>query len=63
MLNEMIAKLEQLIGEDVFRKGAEAYQIGEPRHAPAKFGVYCGNWVRGYDHALFSAIYDKKTAA
>ena len=63
MMNELIAKLERAIGEDVFLKGEEAHRAGEPRHAPAKFGVYCGDWVRGYDHALFSAMEEEKAAA
>ncbi|WP_156116775.1 hypothetical protein [Massilia sp. 9096] len=62
MVNDLIANLEKLIGEDVFRKGAAAFTAGEPRHAPARFGVYCGEWVRGYDHALYSAIPEAATA-
>lgn len=62
MLNELIANLEREIGKDVFLKGAEEFRAGEPRHAPAKFGVYCGEWVRGYDHALYSAIAETETA-
>lgn len=56
MFNELVENLENLIGKRAFAAGAAAYQTGQPRHAPEKFGVYSGEWVRGYDDALLSAV-------
>lgn len=56
MADELISNLEKLIGERVHRTGMEAYKAGEPRHAPAKFGLYCGDWIRGYDAALYAEM-------
>ena len=48
------AKLEQIVGERAFVKGAQAFRDGRERHAPAVFGVYSGMWVAGYDDAATS---------
>ena len=38
-----------------FVEGYAAYKNKEPRHAPARFGVYSGNWTEGYDQAALDA--------
>ena len=53
---ELVGNLEALIGQRAFSEGAAAYQAGKARHAPARFGVYSGDWVRGYDDAVLSAV-------
>jgi len=56
MADELISNLERLIGERVHYIGVNAYKAGEPRHAPAKFGLYCGDWIRGYDAACYAEL-------
>lgn len=36
-------------------EGRAAYHTNEPRHAPARFGTYSGNWVEGWDAAALEA--------
>lgn len=38
-----------------FGEGYAAYKDKEPRHAPARYGVYEGNWTEGYDQAALEA--------
>lgn len=62
MFNELVGNLAALIGQRAFAEGAAAYQAGEPRHARARFGVYSGDLVRGYDDAGLSEVTRKLVA-
>jgi len=39
----------KFIAERAFNEGRAAYLAGHSRHAPERFGVYSGDWVRGWE--------------
>lgn len=43
--------LTDLKNERARQEGHDAYYAQLPRHAPARFGVFAGKWVEGWDAA------------
>ena len=45
-----------------FHEGMQAYRVGQPNHAPAKYCEHASDWVRGWNVAwLATTIEPAKT--
>lgn len=51
-----MSALTKLRNDRAFREGYEAYAAQLPRHAPARFGVFSGKWVEGWDAAAIEYL-------
>lgn len=60
-LSQAESVLARFHAKRAFNEGRAAYLTGQPRHAPAVFGVFSGDWVRGWEAAAFEPAQTEAT--
>lgn len=55
-LQLIAAPLMALLAERATKQGAEAFRSGKSREIPEHFGIYSGDWLKGYEEAAYEGI-------